>query len=144
MADEKNPKEQRPLATTLEEFRYLQQLYQNQYMSLAQELNGRMEMLKQLDTAQKTLEDIDSIKERDALVPVGYGTFAKGRILGSDTVMLSIGAGFMVEKSIAEAEAHIAKALDGETKYINKLNKSKRELESALTEISYKIEELSH
>ncbi len=144
MAGEKNPKESRPMATTIEEFRYLQQVYQNQYMMLAQELSNRSDTLKQLDTALKTLEDMDMIKERDTLVPIGYGTYTKGRILGGDKVILGIGAGYMLEKNIDEAKGFITKALDGETKYINKLTKTKKELEAALMDIAYKMEELSH
>ncbi len=144
MADAKPREPQRPMASTLEEFRYLQQVYQNQYMALTQELSGSADRLRELDAAQKTLENMDSVKEKDTLVSIGYGTYVNSRITNGDTVLVSVGAGYMVEKKVDEAKAYISSALDQETTSINKLNKAKKELESALIEIAYKIDELSH
>jgi prefoldin alpha subunit len=144
MAEQKDPEERRPLASNIEEFRYLQQVYQTQYMALAQEMSTRAESLRELDNVQKTLEDIDMIKERETMVPIGSDTYVQGKIINGDSVVVGIGAGFFIEKDIASAKNYISKALEKETSNINKLNKNKRELESALLEISYKIEELSH
>lgn len=144
MAEQKDPKEPRQLASSIEEFRYLQQVYQSQYMALAQEMSTRAESLRELDNVQKTLEDMDMIKEMDTLIPIGSETYTKGKIMDGDSVVVGIGAGYFVEKDIASAKNYISNALEKETLNINKLSKNKRELESALIEISYKIEELSH
>ncbi|MFI5412511.1 MAG: prefoldin subunit alpha [Candidatus Micrarchaeales archaeon] len=144
MAESKEPKGSVPMASSLEEFRYMQQIYQNQYMALAQEINSRVEALRELDNAQKSIEDLDILKERKTLIPIGADTFIAGRITDENTVVLGIGAGYFVEKNIDHAKGYISKAIEKETQSINKLNKNKKEVESALMEIAYKVEELSH
>ncbi len=138
-----HPQPQAPIATTLEEFRYLQQIYQNQYALVTQEINNRSENLRELDSAQKALENIDTIKDRNTMIPMGANTFATGKITDDRSIVVGIGAGYMVEKNIDEAKNYISKAIDQETKYINQLGKSKREVESALMEIAFKVNELS-
>ncbi len=145
MAESRNsgPQPQTPIATTLEEFRYLQQIYQNQYGLVSQELNNRTENMRELDAAQKALENIDTIKDKSTMIPVGANTFALGKITDNKSVVVGIGAGYMVEKNIEEAKNYIAKALEQETKYINQLNKNKKDVEAALMEIAFKVDELS-
>jgi prefoldin alpha subunit len=139
-----SPQPQAPIATTLEELRYLQQIYQNQYGLVSQEINNRSENLRELDSAQQTLENIDIIKDKSTLVSTGASTFAFGKITDNKSVVIGIGAGYMVEKSIDEAKNYISKAIEQESKYITQLNKSKKEVEAALIEIEVKVDELSH
>ncbi len=129
---------------TMEELRYIQQMYNNQYMSLANEVNARLELLKDCETAQKTLENVSEIKDKNTMQPIGHGVFASGKITNDKTFVVAVGAGFFVEKDINGAKAFIAKEMEEEQQHLNRLGRTKRELEAALMEISYKINELSH
>ncbi len=142
MAD---PKQAKPLGvSSLEEFRYLQQIYQNQYMMLAEQITGHTDRLREFEATRLSLENIDSLKERGALIPMGSNTFVNGRIADEDTVLVGIGAGYFAEKNIDKAKGYISSMITKEEESIKKLATNKKELEKALIEISYKIEELSH
>ncbi len=138
-----NQSQQRSGATP-DELKYMQHLYQNQYVLITQELNSRIQALGEITNSQATLERIDMVKKKKALVPIGAETYLDGTISDSEAVVVGVGAGYLVEKDVAGAKAHIAKAIEKETQYINKLMKSKKELEAALMEVSYKLEELAH
>jgi prefoldin alpha subunit len=145
MADSKSAGQQpqSPVATTVEEFRYLQQIYQNQYLLINQEIGNRSENLRELDSAQKALENMDALKGKSTLIPMGASTFATGTITDGKSVVIGIGAGYMMEKNVDDAKNYISKAIEQETKFINQLNKNKKDVEAALMEIAYKINDLS-
>lgn len=140
----RQPEPQGSKANSLEELQYIHQLYQNQYALLTQEINRRIEVLRQLDSAQKALEDADKMKGSNILIPVGADVYFDGKLNNTKNVVLGIGAGYLLEKDIDGAKSYIAKAVEKETEYINRLAKSKKELEAALIEVSYKIQEISH
>ena len=127
-----------------DQLRYLQQIYQNQYMAMAQELNGAIEVLQNLETVLTTLEGMSNLKDKNTLIPIGPSVYMDGKITNAKSVVLGIGAGYMVEKDVDSAKGYITKMIDKETQHINRLNKSKKELEAALMEISYKVDELAH
>lgn len=135
---------QAPRENTLEELRYLQQIYQNQYVTLANDINDRLEALRNFTSTQQTLENVDTVVNKNLLLGLGGGAYANGKIIDQKSFVISIGAGFMIEKDIAGAKAYVAKAIDRSTQNINRLNKSKKDLENAIIEVSYKIEELLH
>lgn len=137
------PQPQVPTPKTIEEFRYLQQIYQNQYMLINQELSNRALNLRELDSAQKTLENISTLEGKGTLIPIGANTFATGKITDNKSIAVGIGAGFLVEKNVDEAKNYISKAIEQENKYLTQLVKNKKDTEVALMELEYKINELS-
>ena len=128
----------------LEELRYMHQIYQNQYMSIANEISTRLEALKNFQNTQQTLENIDAIVNKNLLLGLGGGAYASGTMTNPKSVVVSVGGGFLVEKEISHAKGYVAKAVDNTTNTINQLTKNRREIERALLEIAYRIEELSH
>jgi prefoldin alpha subunit len=125
----------------LEELRYIQQIYQNQYSVVGKELEGKNISIRELDAAQRSLESIDSIKDKEALMPVGYDVYLHARIAESSKPLVGVGAGYLVEKEVDEAKQYIAKEIEKKTKEINNLMRAKKEIEAALIEISYRIDE---
>ncbi|MCL5430126.1 MAG: prefoldin subunit alpha [Candidatus Marsarchaeota archaeon] len=130
-------------AKSIDELRYLQQLYQNQYMSIAQEVSNRLDVLKDFGNSQVALEHMDTMGGKQTLMHIGGGAYLSSKINESGKIIMNVGAGYLVEKNVPDAKAYIAKILDKETQYINRLNKNKKEIENALIEISYRVEELS-
>ena len=128
----------------IEELRYFQQLYQNQYMEVAREISDAISLLQTIETVQHTLENTEEIGDKNAMIPVGPSTYFSGKITDAKTVVMGVGAGYLIEKDINSAKAYMSKMMEKETQHIGRLNKSKKELEGALMEISYKVEELSH
>lgn len=134
---ESNPKQ------SPEELQYLYQIYQSQYNNLGQEIGTRLDVLRQLDGAQKALEEMDAIKGKNTLIPVGADVYIDGKVNAGKTVIVGIGAKYLVEKPIDDAKGYVSKAMEKETDYINKLAKSRKEVEASLMDISYKLQELS-
>ena len=74
-------------------------------------------------------------------MPIGYDMYLNSQVAKSDKVAVGVGAGYMVEKGVDEAKQYVAKALDMETKRLNELMRAKKEVEAALIEVSYKLEQ---
>ncbi len=139
-----NPETGKIKANTIEELRYLQQIYQNQYSLVGQEIDSRLAALEELGRSLKTLENADSVAGKGSLIHVGASVYMTGTISKAKSVVVGVGAGYLVEKSVDEAKGYISDINEREVQSINKLNKTKKDIESALVEISYKAEEMSH
>ncbi|MCW6160483.1 MAG: prefoldin subunit alpha [Candidatus Micrarchaeales archaeon] len=143
------PKKPQPAAQSssgeqLDELRYMHQIYQNQYASIASEISTRLDALKNFQNTQQTLENIDAVVNKNLLLGLGGGAYASGTITNQNSVVVNVGGGFLVEKDIDSAKGYVAKAIDNTTNAINQLTKDRRELERVLLEIAYRIEAISH
>ncbi len=129
---------------TVEGLQYLHQLYQSQYMLLTQEINAMLDELAKLNNAQKTVNSMDDVKNRNALMPLGGDIYLDASIGDSKSVIISVGGGYLIEQTIDEAKQFINKQAQKQTQEINSMMKNKRELEQAVLEISYRLEQISH
>lgn len=130
--------------TNIDELRYIRQIYQNQYTEITSELEAKVMLMKELDMTQRSLESISEIEGKNTLMPIGYDVYLNAHIEKNNHALIGVGAGCIVDKSIDEAKGYIAKAVEKETKSLNNLMRAKKEVESALIEVSYKIEESMH
>lgn len=126
----------------IEELRYIQQVYQNQYAMVGNSINMALQELQELNAAQKTLENMDLVEGKDILTNIGAQFFALGRVQNPKSVIVGVGADYFVEKDIDLAKTHAASYIQERTDRLNKLTKNRKELEGALIEISYKMESL--
>ncbi len=129
---------------TAEELRYIQQIYQNQYMLINQQIETSIAALRELEATRLTLENYDNIKGRKNLMPLGAGVFAAGSINDNGTVLADVGAGYMVERKVGEAKGAITTGMDKTTETIKKLQKNRKDIESALMDVSYKLDSLTY
>ena len=66
-----------------------------------------------LSYANLTLESMEKEKENaELLVPIGGGSYIKVKLASSDTVIVGMGAGVSVEKTLPEAKAIVKERLD--------------------------------
>jgi prefoldin alpha subunit len=98
------------------EMRYLEQT--------AETLQQRMSMinaaLTDLTYANATLDGIEQEKENaEMLVPIGGSSYVKVKLAEPNKVIVGLGAGVSVEKSLAEAKATIKERLDELEKTMN-------------------------
>ncbi|MGI0100203.1 MAG: prefoldin subunit alpha [Candidatus Micrarchaeaceae archaeon] len=124
----------------LEELRYLQQLYQNQYALLGNSINAELGELQELNSAQRTLEGAGMLEGKDVLNPIGGGIYFQGRISDPKNVLVGVGAGYVVEMEVDPAKTYVAELIKKRTDGLNRLTKNRKELEAALVDISYNIE----
>lgn len=137
MAEQQNPHE------SLSALRYLQQMYQNQYMLLAQEINNRIAVLDDMSGSGNAMKHMETIKGAHALIDIGGGTYIGATVDKSDTIMVHAGAGYYVEKTAANAEVHMNKVMEKQRTMLNRLMSSRKQLEQTLVEISYRMSKIS-
>lgn len=83
----------------------------------AETLQQRLQMLNaamtDLSYASMTLEGLEKEKENaELLVPIGGSSYVKMRLVNADKVVLGIGAGVSIEKTLPEAKAMLKERLD--------------------------------
>ena len=88
-------------------------------MVLYQIIHQRLEELKQhitliqqkmveLETIKQALEDMKGVPDgKDILLPVGSGFFAPAKSVKTGKILVEIGAGVMVKKTVDEAKAFV-------------------------------------
>lgn len=123
--------------------RYLQQLYQNQYSALINEMNRNVEYIRELNNVQITLENSGSVSKKNALMHLGAGVYLGVNVNKIENIMVEIGGGYILEKSAEDAKQFIALRIEKLTSVFNNLVKNRKELEKAIIEISYRLEALS-
>ncbi|MDE1870764.1 MAG: prefoldin subunit alpha [Candidatus Micrarchaeota archaeon] len=125
---------------SMEELRYIQQVYQNQYAMINNSINMVLRELQELNSAQKTLENIGLVKGKDTLTGIGGDFYLVGKVEDQSKVLVGIGEGYVIEKDTDSAKTHAAELIKKRTEDLNRLTKNKKEVESALLEVSYRIE----
>ncbi len=107
----------------------------NMYQGQADVLNQQMETVKStiadLNIASETLETIKDKKDTETLVPIGAGSFIITEIKNTDEVIVGLGAGVAVKRTIDNAKESIK---DQKTDLEALLNKMMTDL-NKLTEI---------
>ena len=98
------------------EMRYLEQTAD----ALQQRISMVNAALTDLTYANMTLEGIESEKENaEMLVPIGGGSYVKAKIADTNKVIIALGAGVSIEKTIVDAKATLKERLDELEKTMN-------------------------
>jgi prefoldin alpha subunit len=118
-----------------EELAYLEQLYQNQYVMVGNAINSALGELQELNSAQKALEEMDRLAGRESFSGIGADFYLKAQIKADSRVVVGVGGGFLVEKDAAAARQTVKKRLDAKNAMLDKLVKSRKELEAAMVDI---------
>ena len=122
---------------------YMQQLYQNQYSTIVSEINRDIQYLNELGALKKTLEGVELVMGRDVLVNLGANAYMNSRAEKLDSVLIDIGAGYVVEKSVDDAKLFVDARVERSTKMFNSLVKSRNELRDAIVEVARRIDTLN-
>ena len=131
-------KEEEP-RQSMEEVRYMAQLYNDRYTALNAEIKELVADISSLSNSKKTLEEFDSIKGRKILTPISNIMQIFSTAEASDKVLVSVGGGYVLEKSIAEAQQFLDKMLDGKNRQLASMSKEKDTVENILLRLSYTL-----
>ena len=98
------------------EMRYLEQTAE----TLQQRISMVNAALTDLTYANMTLDGIEKEKENtELLVPIGGSSYVKVKLADSNKVIIGVGAGVSVEKTMQEAKATLKERLDELEKTMN-------------------------
>ena len=102
-------KEEEELRKLSVEMRYLEQTAQ----TLQQRINMVNAAMTDLTYANMTLEGIENEKENaELLVPIGGSSYIKVKLACFDKVVVGVGAGVSIEKTLPEAKAVVKERLE--------------------------------
>ncbi|MFB0514684.1 MAG: prefoldin subunit alpha [Candidatus Bathyarchaeia archaeon] len=103
--------------------------------TLQSRLNFVNAILTELNYAKMTLEGLEKEKKNVPLfVPIGGGSYIRAKLESAEKVIVGMGAGVSVERSINEAKETVGNR-------ITQLEKTRRTLQQQLTQVAQKIEE---
>jgi prefoldin alpha subunit len=98
------------------EMRYLEQTAE----ALQQRISMVNAAITDITYANATLDGIEKEKENsEMLVPIGGSSYVKVKLADSDKVIVGLGAGISVEKTLAEAKVTLKERLDELEKTLN-------------------------
>ncbi len=126
----------------LEELKYIQKFYQNQYAVVNNSVNMTLQDLQELNSAQKTLESAELLKGKELITCVGGDFYAFSAIKNPSTFLVAVGANYLVEKDVDSSKTHVANLIQKKNENLNRLMKSKKEVEAALIEVNYRVDNM--
>ena len=105
----KMSKEEEELRKLSVEMRFLEQTAE----TLQQRISMMNAAMTDLTYANMTLEDVEKEKEdAELLVPIGGSAYVKAKLANPDKVVVGLGAGVSVEKTLQEAKTIVKERLD--------------------------------
>lgn len=103
--------------------------------TLQSRLNFISAMQTELNYAKMTLEGLEKEKEDVPLfVPIGGGSYIRAKLESAEKIIVGMGAGVSVEKSLSEAKETVGNR-------IAQLEKTRGTLQQQLTQVAQKMEE---
>ena len=83
------------------------QMLENMYAELSQKENSIKNIIRDADSAIKSIQEIKTNPDSESLVPVGMGTFVKTRIVPNEKIVVNVGAGVAIEKDPDSALSYL-------------------------------------
>jgi prefoldin alpha subunit len=112
----KRPQAEEELRRLSVEMRYLEQTAD----ALQQRINMVNAAITDLSYATMTLEGIEKEKQNtEMLVPIGGSSYVKVKLADTNKVIVGMGAGVSIEKTLAEAKVTLKERLDELEKTMN-------------------------
>jgi len=128
----------------LERLAYEYQLLQAQAQLLAQNLELLTLGKNEFQAVKKTLEGLKKVEEEkpEILVPIGAGSFLRGIIVDRENAIVSVGAGYAVEKDLDEAIEYLDARIKEYDDAIAKTQEGLKKLEAQLNELAERAQVL--
>jgi len=105
------------------------QMLENMFAELSQKENSIVNIIRDANSAVKSIQGIKENPDSESLVPVGMGTFIKTKSIPNEKVVVNVGAGVAIEKDHDSA--------------LNFLESKIKELEVALQETNTQRQQIA-
>ncbi|MCL2687726.1 MAG: prefoldin subunit alpha [Methanobrevibacter sp.] len=117
-------------------------LYESQSQMLQQQIEAIQASLVEVEALESTLEDVKDKKSLEALVPVGAGSFMNAEITNTDEVVMSVGAGVAITKSVEDAKETLASQKEELNTSLDKMLSNLQKIGQIVAQLSPQAEEL--
>lgn len=139
MAQQNN---QMSVAEAQAQLRYLQSVYSQQYELIENEIATFGIAMGAVQRNLDMLENKDRLSNSTVLINGEGGAYIEANIKSLSKVMVYIGAGYLVEKNVEEAETYLKSNSKKQEETMKKLLEDKQRVEKELVNISYKLSAL--
>lgn len=117
-------------------------LYQNQADLIQQQIEAVGASISELEVLENTLENVKDGKDLETLVPVGAGSFLTAELKNTDDVIMSVGAGVAIKKSLADAQETISTQKEELQKTMDQMAGNLQKITDIIVKLSPQAEEL--
>lgn len=128
---------------SIEELAYLERLYGNQHALLSGAIEEALGELQEIGSASKSIENLSIISGRDSLEAIGGEIYIKARVDKSDTVLVGVGGGYLVEKESTIAISFLKSKSAQKNQLLDKMIANRKEIEKAITDLSERITKMT-
>lgn len=104
-------------------------MIRQQMEQISAQMNMINDQLKQVITIKHNLQSLQNVKNIPAQTQIGPGVFVKSQITDASTALINVGAGVLIEKSLAEANITFDKQIQEGENFINQLQDNLEQLE---------------
>ncbi len=112
--------------------------------SMQQRLNLISAALAELNVSKMTLDGVEKESpEAPLFVPIGGGSFIKAKLESSDKIIVGMGAGVSVEKTIVEAKTTVQTRITEMEKNMSSLRQQLVQIVNRMQENRDRLEELA-
>jgi prefoldin alpha subunit len=77
------------------------------YAEMSQKENSIKNIMRDADSAIKSIQEIKANPDSESLVPVGMGTFIKTKTIPNEKIVVNVGAGVAIEKDHDSALSYL-------------------------------------
>jgi prefoldin alpha subunit len=121
------------------QLRYLQNVYSQQYELLENEIAT---FTLAMASTQRNVDMLGSkarLENSNILINGETGVYLEAHIKKVDKAVIYVGAGYLVEKSLADAEEYLKTNVKKQEETFRKLVNERQKIEKELVDISYKL-----
>ncbi len=140
VADPKAPKPTQEEAYA--QLRYLQSVYSQQYELIEEQIASYTLSIDGVRKGSVFLGDVKSAHKKNTLVSLGGGAYIEATFGDINKTMVYVGAGYLVEKSVAEAKLFVDNTLKKQEESLKRLDADRRKLQEELMSVAYKMESM--
>ena len=105
------------------------QMLENMFAELSQKENSIVNIIRDANSAIKSIQELKANPNSESLVPIGMGTFIKTKSMPDEKIVVNVGAGVAIEKDHDSA--------------LNYLESKIKELEVALQETNSQRQQIA-
>ncbi len=126
----------------INQLRYLQNVYSQQYEVLENQISTYTMSIDAILKGVEALEKATTAEKSKTLINTGPGVYMEGEITNNKTTLTYVGAGYLIEKTVAQAKEFIELNKKKQEEVLKKLLSEKSKLQSELIDVMYKLESL--
>ncbi|KZX16764.1 prefoldin subunit alpha [Methanobrevibacter cuticularis] len=126
----------------LEEMMNELNLYKSQAEMLQQQVEAVQSSIAEVEILESTLEDVKDKNSLETLVPVGAGSFMNAEITKTNEIIMSVGAGIAIPKTIEEAKETMASQKEELNESLDKMVDNLQKISQIVAQLSPQAEEL--